>query len=115
MQFIPSDKTVTNKIIQNWKKFNSQSSSTRGKRKQQLVTMMPSIKNAFDTMGDLIVELTAEIESLKKKVSFYDENCSQESKSKLLQKNDKKRGFEMTRMNQQFLGILSSEFKYWFS
>ena len=54
--------------------------------------MMPATEKAFDLMGDDIVELYRENESLKNKTGFYDEKCLQESKAKLLKQiNDEKK------------------------
>ena len=57
MQIISADKTVRNDTIEDLKEFNSQSLSTRAKKVEQLVSMMPAIKNAFNLMGADIVEL----------------------------------------------------------
>ena len=62
MQIICNDKTVRNDTIEDLKKFNSQSLSTRAKKGEQLVSMMPAIKKAFNLMGDDIVELNVENE-----------------------------------------------------
>ena len=50
MQITSNDKTVRNDTIQDLKGFNSQSSSTRAKKGEQLVSMMPAIKKAFNLM-----------------------------------------------------------------
>ena len=43
MQISSSDKTVRNDTIEDLKEFNSQSLSTRAKKGEQLVAMMPAI------------------------------------------------------------------------
>ena len=48
---------------------------------------MPAIKKAFDSMGDDIVELSTENESLKK-IRSHDEKWLEESKAKLLKQID---------------------------
>ena len=48
---------------------------------------MPAIKKDFDSMGDDIVELSTENESLKKTRS-HDEKWLEESKAKLLKQID---------------------------
>ena len=65
--------------------------------------MMPALKKSFDLMGDDVVELTTEDESLKSKNGFYDRKCLDESKAKLLkQKDDEKRAnLKMSRMKKQ--------------
>ena len=45
---------------------------------------MPAIKKAFDLMGDAIVELSTENETLKNQIGDYDEKWLEESKAKLL-------------------------------
>ena len=73
MQIISDDKTVRNDTIQDLKEFNQQSLTTQAKRGEQLVSMMPAFKKAFNLMGDDIVELSVENESLKNQISQYDE------------------------------------------
>ena len=61
---------------------------------------MPAIKKAFDLMGDDIVNLSTENDTLKKK---YDEKCLEETKAKLLKQiNDEKRAnVNMAAMQKQ--------------
>ena len=68
MQIISSDKTVRNDTVQDLKEFNSQSLSIQAKKGEQLVSMMPAIKKAFNLLGDDIVELSTENDALKKKL-----------------------------------------------
>ena len=65
--------------------------------------MMPAIKKAFNLLGDDIVDLHTESESLKNKIGSFDEKWLQESKTRLLQQiDDEKRGNSiMSRMKQQ--------------
>ena len=56
MQIISNDKTVRNDTIEDLKEFNSQSLSTRAKKGEQLVSMMPAIIKAFNLLGDDIVD-----------------------------------------------------------
>ena len=92
MQIISNDKTVRNDTIQDLKEFNQQSLTTQAKKGEQLVSMMLAIKKAFNLMGDDIVELSVENESLKNQIGDYDEKWLQESKKKLLKEvDDKKR------------------------
>ena len=60
MQIISTDKTVRNDTVQDLKEFNSQSLATQAKKGEQLVSMMPAIKKAFNLLGDDIVELSTE-------------------------------------------------------
>ena len=103
MQLISSDKTVRNGTVQDLKDFNNQSLTTQAKKGEQLVSMMPAIKKAFNLMGDDIVELNVENESLKNQIGDYDEKWLQESKAKLLKDiNDEKRAnLIMSRMKKQ--------------
>ena len=65
--------------------------------------MMPAIKKAFNIMGDGIVELSVENESLKNQIGEYDEKWLQESKVKLLKEIDgeKRANLIMSRMKKQ--------------
>ena len=67
MQVISNDKIVRSNTVQDLKDFNSQSLATQAEKGEQLVSMMSAIKKAFDLMGDVMVELSTENESLKKK------------------------------------------------
>ena len=73
------------------------------KKGEQLVSMMPAIKKAFNLMGDDIVELFAENDALKSKIGSYDEEWLKESKAKLLKVNDdeKRANLIMSRMEKQ--------------
>ena len=48
MQVISNDKTVRSDAVQGLKNFNAQSLSTQAKKGEQLVSMMPAIKKAFN-------------------------------------------------------------------
>ena len=69
--------------------------------------MMPAIKKAFNFMGDDIVELSVENESLKNQIGQYDEKWYQESKVKLLKEVDyeKRANLIMSRMKKQMENI----------
>ena len=103
MQLISSDKTVRNDTVQDLKDFNNQSLTTQAKKGEQLVSMMPAIKKAFNLRGDDIVELSVENESLKNQIGDYDEKWLQQSKANLLKDiNDEKRAnLIMSRMKRQ--------------
>ena len=103
MQIISIDKTVRNDIVNDLKEFNNQSLSTQAKKGEQLVSMMPAIKKAFNLLGDDIVELSTEHDALKIKVGSYDEKWLQESKARLLQQIDdeKRANLIMSRMRKQ--------------
>ena len=64
---------------------------------------MPAIKKAFDLMGDDIVELSTETESLKTEKGSNDEKWFVESKAKLLKQfdNDKRINVITPRMPEQ--------------
>ena len=65
-QIISNDKTVRNDTVQNFKECNSQPLTTEVKKGEQLVSMMPAIRKAFNILGDDIVELSTENDALKK-------------------------------------------------
>ena len=66
MQIISNDKTVRNDTVQDLKEFNHQSLTTQAKKVEQLVSMMPAVKKAFNLLGDNVVELSTENGALKK-------------------------------------------------
>ena len=103
MQFISNDETVRSDTIQDLREFNSQSLTTQAKKSEQLVSMMPAIKIAFNLMGDDIVELSVEDESLKNQIGEYDEKWLKKSKAKLLKEsdNEKRANLIMSRMRKQ--------------
>ena len=103
MQIGSTNQRVRNNTIQDLKDFNQQSLSTRAKKGEQLVSMMPAIKEAFTLMGNDIVDLSTENDALKEKIGDYDEKWLPESKEKLLKdKDDEKRAnLIMSRMKKQ--------------
>ena len=103
MQLISSDQKVIDNTIQDLKEFNNQSLSTQAKKGEQLVSMMPAIKKAFNLLGDDIIELSVENESLKNQIGEYDEKWLQESKIRLLKEIDdeKRANLIMNRMKKQ--------------
>ena len=103
MQNISYDETVRNDTIQDLKAFNSQSLSTQAKKGEQLVSMMPAIKKAFNLMGDDLVESPIENDALNNKISSHYEKWRDESKARLLQQIDdeKRANLIMSRMKKQ--------------
>ena len=100
MQLFSSDQTVRNDTIQDLKDFNQQSLSTQAKKGEQLTSMMPAIKKAFNLLGD---ELSVENDTLKNQIGDYDQKWLEESKARLLKDiDDKKRAdLIMSRMKKQ--------------
>ena len=103
MQIGSTNQKVRNNTIQDLKDFNQQSLSTRAKKGEQLVSMMPAIKEAFTLMGNDIVDLSTENDALKEKIGDYDEKWLQESKENLLKDIDdeKRANLIMSRMKKQ--------------
>ena len=103
MQLSSNDKIVRNDTIQDLKEFNSQSLATQARKAEQLVSMMPAIKKAFNLMGDDIVELSTENDALKNKIGSYNERWLEESKLKILKEIDdeKRANIIMSRMKKQ--------------
>ena len=103
MQIGSTNQRVRNNTIQDLKDFNQQSLSTRAKKGEQLVSMMPAIKEAFTLMGNDIVDLSTENDALKEKIGDYDEKWLQESKENLLKDIDdeKRANLIMSRMKKQ--------------
>ena len=103
MQISSTNQNVRNNTIQDLKDFNQQSLSTRAKKGEQLVSMMPAIKEAFTLIGNDIVDLSTENDALKEKIGDYDEKWLQESKEKLLKDIDdeKRANLIMSRLKKQ--------------
>ena len=103
MQLISSDQTVRNNTIENLKEFGSQSLTTQAKKGEQLVSLMPAIKKAFNLLGDGIVDLSTENDALKNQIGEYDQKLFEESKANLSKDiNDEKRpNLIMSRMKKQ--------------
>ena len=111
MQLGSSDQSVRNDTIQDLKDFNQQSLSTQAKKGEQLVSMMPAIKKAFNLLGDDLIELSVENDALKNQMGDYDQKLFEESKAKLLKDiNDEKRAnLFMSRMKKQMNKNIKSE------
>ena len=103
MQLISSDQTVRNDTIEDLKDFNSKSLSTQAKKGEQLVTMMPAIKKAFNLLGDDIIDLSVENDALKNQIGDFDQKWLEESKAKLLKgiNVEKRANLIMSRMKKQ--------------
>ena len=52
---------------------------------------MPSIKKAFDLLGDDISDLSSENDALKNKIGSYDENWLEESKANFVKQIDEEK------------------------
>ena len=103
IQLISNDKTVRNDTVQDLKEFNKQSLTTQAKKGEQIVSMMPAIKKAFNLMGDDIIELHTENEALKNQIGDYDQKWLEKSKAKMLKQIDdeKRANLIMSRMKKQ--------------
>ena len=102
-KLVQNDKYVRDDTILELKEFNNQSLATQAKQGEQLVSMMPAIKKAFNLMGDDIIELDAENKTLKNKIGQYDKEWLGESKARLLKQIDdeKRANIIMERMKKQ--------------
>ena len=94
---------VRSNTIQDLKDINQQSLSTRAKKGEQSVSMMPAIKEAFNLMGNDIVELSTENDTLRNQIGNYDKKWLEESKAKLLKDIDdeKRANLIMSKMKKQ--------------
>ena len=88
MQIISNDKTLRYDTTQDLKEFIIQYLTTQAIKGEQLVSMMPAINKAFNFVGDDIVEISVENESLKSQIGKYYGKWLQESKAKLLKEID---------------------------
>ena len=91
MQLISSDQTVRNDTIQYLKDFNQQSLSIQAEKGEQLTSMMPAIKKAFNLLGDDIIELSVENDTLKNQIGDYDQKWLEKSEARLLKDIDDKK------------------------
>ena len=82
MQIISTDETVKNDTVNDLKELNNQSLATQAKKGEQLVSMMPAIKKAFNLIDDDMVELSTEIDALRTKIGSYDKNGKKNLKTK---------------------------------
>ena len=73
MQLSSTDQTVRDNTIYDLKDFHQQSLSTQAKKGEQLTSMMPAIKKAFNLLGDDIIELSTENDVLKNQIGEYDQ------------------------------------------
>ena len=73
MQNISNGKTVRSNTVQDIKELNSQSLSTHARKGEQLVSVMPAFKKAFNLLGDHMIELSTENKALKNKIGDFDE------------------------------------------
>ena len=87
-QIISTDKTVRSDTIEDLIEFNSKSLITQAKNGEKLVSLMAGIQKAFNLMGEDIVEVHTDNESLKNKIGSHDETWLEESKARLLQQID---------------------------
>ena len=103
MQIISTDKTVRNDTLEDLREFNSQSLTTQAKKREQLVSMMPAIKKAFNLMSDDIVELHTENDALRNKIGLFDEKWLEKTKTKPLKQIDheKRANLIMSRMKKK--------------
>ena len=103
MQKFSTDKTVRKDTVEDLKEFNSQSLATQAKIGEQIVSMMPAIKKAFNFLGDDIVELSTENDALKNKIGSYDKKWLEECKNNLLKQIDdeKRANLNTSRMKKQ--------------
>ena len=103
IQLVKNDKNVRDNTILELNEFNNQSLTTQAKKGEELITMMPAIKKAFNLMGDDIIELHSENQTLKNKIGNYDEKWLQESKARLLKQidDDERSRIIMERMKKQ--------------
>ena len=98
-----NDKTLRSITVQSLNDFNAQSSTRQARKGEQLVSLTPAIKKAFDLLGDDIIELSTENETLKNQIGDYDEKSLEKSKAKLLKQiDDERRACSiMSRMKKQ--------------
>ena len=67
IQIIANVKTVRNDTVKDLREFNNEHLASQAKKREQIFSMMPAIKKAFNLMVDDIVELSTKNDALKKK------------------------------------------------
>ena len=106
MQIFSNDQTVRSDTGHDLKEFNNQSLATHTKKGEQLASLMPAFKKAFNLMDDDIVELYTENDALKNEKGSNDQHWLEKSKAKLLKRiDDGKRANELSRMKKQMENI----------
>ena len=83
-QIISNDQTGRSDTVQGLREFNSQPLATQAKKGEQLVSMVPAIKKAFDVRDDDIVKISTENDTLKIKIGSHDKRWFEKSKAKVL-------------------------------
>ena len=87
MQITSSDKTVR-RYHTRFKRIQLSIFNDSMQNGRTAVSMMPAIKKAFNLLGNDIVELSVENDSLKNQIGEYNEQWLEESKAKLLKDID---------------------------
>ena len=107
MQITSNDQNVGSDTVQDLIEFNSQSLATQAKKGEQLVSMLPAFKKAFNLMGDDIFDLSTENEILKNYIGDYDEKRLEQSKAELLKQidDDERANLIMPRMQKRIKSI----------
>ena len=116
MQIHCFDKTARWNAVQDLKDSYSQSLETQSKKKEQVVSLLRAIDKAFDLMGDDIVDLSTENESLKYKIVLL--RWFGKSEAKLLKQfNDEKRSKWNMSRNEKLMEKpwISSLYRLWWS
>ena len=103
MQIFSNDQPGRTDTVQDLKGYISQSLAMQAKKGEQLDSMKPAIKKAFDLLGEPIVELSTKNDVLKNEIGIYDGKWLEESKAKLLKQIDdeKRANLIMSRMQKQ--------------
>ena len=74
IQIIANDRTVGSDTVPGLKEENNQPLATQAKKSEQIDSMMPALRKAFNLLGDDIVELATENDALKNKEALTMKN-----------------------------------------
>ena len=83
VEFLKSDPNVRQQIRSDLIKFNKQNLVTQAKKGEELVAIVPVIKQAIQIMGDDIYELGVENDILRNKMGDVDEKWLSQTKTNI--------------------------------
>ena len=107
IDLVKGDKTIRDETKQALKEFNEQSLQSQAKQGEQLTSMMPAIKKAFELSRDDNYELVVENTVLRDKIGDVNEAWLDASKKKLLANtgDDEKNKVYLERMKRQHMKL----------
>ena len=107
IDIVRGDKSIREETKQAMKEYKQQSLQSQAKQGEQLTSMMPAIKRAFELVRDDNYELVVENNVLRDKIGDVNEDWLETSKKKLLENtgDDEKNKVFLERMRRQQLRL----------